>query len=192
MSLTIYKSALMFCDGLMLACLIHRPIPLSHFASIDLDQPPIVLSNRAILAFPAQEMKGKRDFEAQFPTKYLTALHSYIGFYRPYLLSLRHGDSPEHVCGLWISNEGRQLAEQSIRNAIKKRTRIEFGQDLTPHLFRDCAVTSLVRDAPESARITRSILTHSTIETTNRHYNQAQMINASRRHTNLMESLMSK
>ena len=82
------------------------------------------------------------------------------------------------------------MADQSIRNAIKKRTRTAFGQDLTPHLFRDASVTTLVRDAPASAQLTKGILGHSTIETTNKHYNQAKMVDASRRHTNLMEQLI--
>ena len=190
--LSFYKRALMFRDGLMIAILIHRPLRLSNFASIDVGGRLQILAKSAVLFFPAEEMKGKRDFEAHFPAKYLSDLKTYLEIYRPYLLSLKHEDTPDHVSGLWISNEGKQLSELSLRNAIKKHTKREFGQDLTPHLFRDCAVTTLVRDEPESARITRSILSHSTIETTNRHYNQAQMIDASRRHTKMMESLIPK
>jgi integrase len=190
--LTFYKRALMFRDGLMIATLIHRPLRLSNFASIDLEHRLTLFAESAILSFPADEMKGKRDFEAHFPPQLISELNIYIDLYRPYLLSLKHEDTPDQVMGLWISNEGKQLADLSLRNAIKKRTLREFGQDLTPHLFRDCAVTSLVRDAPESARITRSILTHSTIETTNKYYNQAQMIDTSRRHTDLIERLVAQ
>jgi integrase len=187
--LTPYKRALMFRDGLMIAVLIHRPLRLGNFASIDIGGRLTFFSKSAMLSFAADEMKGKRPFEAHFPPKYFQALKTYIDIYRPYLLSLKHEDAPNHTNGLWISNEGRQLADQSLRNAIKKRTAKEFGQDLTPHLFRDSSVTTLVRDAPESARLTRPILGHTTIETTNKHYNQARMIDASRRHTSLMESL---
>ena len=190
--LTPYKRALMFRDGLMIATLIHRPLRLGNFASIDIGGRLTFFSKSAMRSFAADEMKGKRPFEAHFPPKYLGALKTYLDIYRPYLLSLKHEDAPEHTNGLWISNEGRQLADQSLRKAIKKHTAKEFGQDLTPHLFRDSSVTTLVRDAPESARLTRPILTHSTIETTNRHYNQAKMIDASRRHTSLMESLFNK
>jgi integrase/recombinase XerD len=189
--LTPYKRALMFRDGLIIATLIHRPLRLANFASIDVDGRLSLFSKSAILSFPASELKGKRDLEIPFPPKYLQALKTYLDTYRPYLLSLKHDDAPDHTDALWISNEGRQLADQSLRNAIKKRTAKEFGQDLTPHLFRDSSVTTLVRDAPESARLTRSILGHTTLETTNKHYNQAKMIDASRRHTSLMERLMS-
>lgn len=189
--LTTYKQALMFRDGLMIATLIQRPLRLANFASIDIGRRLTLFSESAVLSFPAIELKGKRDLEIPFPPKYLPALKTYLDIYRPCLLSLKHDDAPDHTNGLWISNEGRQLAEVSLRNAIKKRTAKEFGQDLTPHLFRDSSVTTLVRDAPESARLTRSILGHTTLEITNKHYNQAKMIDASRRHTSLMERLIS-
>jgi len=189
--LTPYKQALMFRDGLMIVTLIQRPLRLSNFASLDIGGRLTLFSNSAILSFLGKELKGKRDLEVPFPPKYLQALKTYLDIYRPYLLSLKHKDAPDQDNGLWISNEGRQLAEVSLRNAIKKRTAKEFGQDLTPHLFRDSSVTTLVRDAPESARLTKSILGHTTIETTNKHYNQAQMIDASRHHASLMERLIS-
>ena len=189
--LTLYKRALMFRDGLMIATLIQRPLRLSNFAALDIGGRLTLFSKSAILSFPGKELKGKRDLEVPFPPKYLGTLKTYLETYRPYLLSLKHEDAPDHTNGLWVSNEGRQLSEASLRNAIKKRTAKEFGQDLTPHLFRDSSVTTLVRDAPESALLTKSILGHTTIETTNKHYNQAQMIDASRRHASLMERLMS-
>jgi integrase/recombinase XerD len=188
--LTFYKRALMFRDGLMISLLIHRPLRLGNFASVDIGGRLTLYAKSAVFSFPAEEMKSKRPFEAHFPKKYVSALTVYLEVYRPYLLSLRHEDAPADVSGLWVSNEGRQLADQSLRNAIKKRTAKEFGLDLTPHLFRDSSVTTLVRDAPESARLTRPILGHSTIEVTNKHYNQAQMVDASRRHLNLMEQLI--
>ena len=135
----------------MITTLIHRPLRVSNFASIDLGGRLTLFSKSAILSFPATELKGKRDLEITLPPKNLAALKTYLDTYRPYLLSLKHEDAPGHTDGLWISNEGRQLAEVSLRNAIKKRTAKEFGQDLTPHLFRDSSVTTLVRDAPESA-----------------------------------------
>ena len=190
--LSLYKRALMFRDGLLISTLIHRPLRLGNFAAIDLGDRLTLFSKSAMLSFAPEEMKGKRPFEAHYPPEHLAALQTYLDMYRPYLLSLKHADAPDHTDGLWISNEGRQMADQSLRNAIKKRTAKEFGQDLTPHLFRDASVTTLVRDAPESARLTRPILGHSTIETTNRHYNQAKMIDASRRHTSLMENLFNK
>ena len=187
---TMYKRALMYRDGLMIATMIRRPLRLGNFASLTLGVSLLLHKKGATLVLPPEEMKGKRPFEATFPPNLAAALKTYLEVYRPYMLSLQHEETCEPVTGLWISNEGRAMADQSIRNAIKKRTRIAFGQDLTPHLFRDASVTTLVRDAPASAQLTKAILGHSMIETTNTHYNQAKMVDASRRHTNLMEQLI--
>lgn len=195
--LSFYKRALMFRDGLMIALLIRRPFRLKNFASLTLGTNLILHSSSATLLFLADEMKGKRAFEVAFPQDYFEALQTYLNIYRPYLLTLTHKDDDatrqRNECGqnnaLWVSNEGRALTDASLRNVIRKRTKAEFGIDMTPHLFRDASVTTLIRYAPESARITRSILGHTTIDITNAHYNQARMIETSRRHTHLIETL---
>jgi integrase/recombinase XerC len=124
-----------------------------------------------------------------FPPTLLDPLNIYLDVYRPYLLTLGSEGSPDATGRLWISNEGRPMDDQSIRNAIKKRTRKAFGRDLTPHLFRDCSVTSLIRDAPSSARLAKSILSHQTLEMTNKHSNQSKMVETSRRHAALIGQL---
>ena len=135
-------------------------------------------------------MKGKRPLQTPFPDALAEALQTYLVDYRPLLLSHPHKGSNGDCDALWISNEGRAMAEVSVSNMIKRRTKAAFGKDLSPHLFRDCAVTSVVRDAPASARLTRDLLGHATLDMTNRHYNQALMIDASRRHTAMMETLL--
>jgi len=197
MNLSFYKRALLFRDGLMISVLIRRPFRLKNFASLTLEANLIIDETSASFLFSADEMKGKRPFEVIFPQEYFDELQIYLKHYRPYLLSLtqenddvtRQMNESGQNRALWISNEGRSLAEVSLRNAIRKRTKVAFGVDMTPHFFRDSSVTTLIRHAPESAKITRSILGHATIDTTNAHYNQARMIETSRRHTNLIETL---
>ncbi len=186
--LTRYKRALMFRDGFMIAFLIRRPLRIANLQSMDLDGRVVLRERSAVLVFPAEEMKGKRPFEVAFPPELFGALETYLAIHRPFLLSL--GGHGTDLPALWISNEGLQMADVSIRNMIKKRTARAFEHDLTPHLFRDSSVTTLVRDAPESARITRSILGHATLDVTNKHYNQARMVEVSRRHTDLIERLL--
>lgn len=185
-----FKQALMYRDGLILAILIRRPLRLKNVCGMELGSSLILGEQAASLVFSRDQMKGKRPFEAEVPVHLLDALRTYIEVYRPYLMSLGPDPSQPATSGLWISSEGRPMAEGSLRNAVKKRTAKAFGRDLSPHLFRDCSVTTLVRDAPASARLTRAILSHTSLETTNRHYNQARMVETSRRHTDLVEQLM--
>src|SRR5436190_8810369 len=70
----------------------------------------------------------------------------------------------------------------AIRLQIKLRTKAAFGQSINPHLFRDCAATSIAIHDPEHVRIATAILGHTCVSTTNKHYNQAQMLSAAREH----------
>jgi integrase len=48
-----------------------------------------------------------------------------------------------------------------------------FGHMINPHLFRDSAATSIAIEDPKSAYITRSILGHGTLRTSEQYYNHA-------------------
>lgn len=190
-SLAMFKRALAYRDGLIIELLIHRPFRLKNFASITLGKELLLDDGGAQLVFTAEQTKGKRSEEAAFPAALIGPLRRYLSVYRPYLLGLASDqDKAQGENALWISREGSRLAEVSLRNTVKRRTKARFGRDLTPHLFRDASVTSLVRDAPESALLTRGILMQSSIDITNRHYNQACMIHSSRRHSDLLGELI--
>jgi integrase len=57
---------------------------------------------------------------------------------------------------------------------VKKRARAAFGRSVNPHLFRDCAATSLAIEDPARVRIAAQVLGHGTSATTERHYNLAR------------------
>ena len=187
---TLYKRALMYRDGLMIALLIHRPLRLKNFAALAIGTSLVLEADRGFLVFPGEDMKGKRPLDLPFPAVLWGPLQTYLNVYRPHLLTLHQVEAAGQVDALWISNEGRAVVEGAIHVAIKKRTKAAFGLDLCPHLFRDCAVTTVVRHAPASARLTRDLLGHATLDVTNKHYNQAQMVETSRRHMAMMEQLM--
>ncbi len=188
--LSAYQRALTYRDGLMIALLARRPFRLKNFTALTLDASLVLEDERGSLIFSRDETKGKRAIDLPFPTLLWHELQTYLNIYRPYLLTLQQVAPSGPIDALWISNEGRGMIDGSIRVAIRKRTGAAFGQHLWPHLFRDCAVTTLVRDAPASARLTRDILGHTSIDMTNAHYDQAQMIETSRRHMAMMERLM--
>jgi integrase len=61
-------------------------------------------------------------------------------------------------------------------------TRRELGMRINPHMFRDCAATSIALKDPEHVRITMHILGHSTMRTSERHYNHPRANRALQRH----------
>jgi len=65
---------------------------------------------------------------------------------------------------------------------IVARTAEAYGKPINPHLFRDCAATSIAIEDPEHVRVASLILGHRSAATTERYYNQAQAIDAARRY----------
>jgi integrase len=72
------------------------------------------------------------------------------------------------------------LTEGAIYVRVCQRTKVAFGTAVHPHLFRTIAATTIVREAPEQMLIARDLLSHANVETTLRHYTQAQSVAAGR------------
>ena len=69
------------------------------------------------------------------------------------------------------------------------RTRREFGRGLFPHIFRDCVATAVAIDNPKHIGDASLILGHADHSTTEKHYNHARSLDASRRHAAMLASL---
>ena len=188
--MTLLQRALAFRDGLMIALLIRRPFRIKNFVSLEIGKSLVIGNGAASFALLASEVKGKRPVDVAFPKSLMSALERYVDYYRQILLSESAKAKGLLTNTLWISRDGTELVEISLHNAIRRRTREAFGAPIPPHWFRDSAVTFLVRDEPASARLSSSILGHSSPEIANRHYNQALMIDSARRHSSVIESLI--
>jgi integrase len=60
---------------------------------------------------------------------------------------------------------------------------------VNPHLFRDCAATTIARHTPEQVNIASQILGHSKLATTERYYNQSGSASASRQYQTAIATL---
>lgn len=189
--MTELQRAIAYRDGLVISLLARRPFRIKNFCALTIGENLIVDGATANLVFTAAEMKGKRPIEAAIPSHLLPRLNRYLKIYRPILLTGSDRAKGVATHALWMSRDGTELAEISLHNAIRRRTEAAFGAPMPPHWFRDAAVTTLVRDEPESARITGAILGHATPDIATKHYNQALMVDAGRRHQAVMKALMS-
>lgn len=190
--LTEIQRALMFRDGLMIALLIRRPFRIENFYSLTIGRNLLIDQTGSSFIFKASEMKGKRSVSIPFPQNLNAALKRYLDHYRPTLLSGSSNTRASTNNALWISRYGTALTQGPLRVAIYKRTEAEFGVRIPPHWFRDSAVTTMIRDTPESAKITGLILGHTSPDIVQKHYNQAQMIHASRRHYQTIRELIAE
>jgi integrase len=90
---------------------------------------------------------------------------------------------------LWISNDGSALKPKALAEAITKRTAKAFGRALSPHFFRDCAVTTLAQDSPTNVRLATPLLGHTDKRMTEKHYNQASQLEAGRKSIDALAKL---
>ena len=81
------------------------------------------------------------------------------------------------------------MLDHHVSQRIVKVTKRELGLPISPHLFRHCAATSIAETSPELSRIIRPLLAHTRITTSERYYNRASVLQASRRHTDAIQKL---
>jgi integrase len=165
-----------FRDGLMIALLITCPtMRLRNLTRIEIGRNLVESSTGFELRFSGAEMKARKPVEIPVPDILNPYIRHYLGHVRPALL----GDctSPR----LWITQYGEPMTEKSAYCAIVSATKRAFGHAINPHLFRDCAVTSVALDDPKHIGIAAPILGHTDLRTTEAHYIQAQQISAGRK-----------
>ena len=173
----------MFRDGLQIALLAMRPLRMRNFRSIEIGR-HLVQSNAGWrLQFEASETKAHKPLDVPFPTELKSWLDLYLRVHRARLLGqFKKSDA------LWISCRGTQQRHSSIATAICMWTKRRFGKTITPHLFRNCAATSLAIYQPESVQIAHTILGN-TYPTMRAHYNLAKSIDAASRYHAFLDGI---
>ncbi len=167
----------------MIALLAARPLRVSNLVSIRLGQQLIRQGDGWALVFEPHEMKTRRPFEIPFPREVETALDTYLQTWRPVLLR------DHEIDHLWITQYGHPMSSDAAYVRVTKATLRALGKSLNPHLFRDCAATSVALEDPEHVRIIASILGHSSLSTAEKYYNQARSTEAGRIYQNVMTAM---
>jgi site-specific recombinase XerD len=170
-------------DGLIIALLAARPVRLKNLAAIEIGRHLVRIDNTYWLRFDAAETKNAKHIEVPLPEVLTPRLERYRAIHRPKLLGTTTSNR------LWISRFGTPLSDSVIRHHIKNRTREAFGDPLTPHLFRDCAATSVAIEDPDHVRISAAILGHHSLATTQRYYDQSRMLEAGRHYQSSLGKL---
>jgi integrase len=164
----------------MIAFLALQPLRLKNLAGLVLGQTLVKSGGIWTMIIPGDETKNKAPIEVTWPDCLVAPLEHHLAMIRPALARRRRTSPIDAGDHLWISAEGRPLSEKRIRNAIELRTAAAFGKAINPHLARDIAATTLAIEDPLHVRAAAPVLGHSTLGTTERHYQQASALQAQR------------
>ena len=170
-------------DGLLLALLATALLRIKNFADIEIGRHLIKTQDNYIMTFPVEEVKNGQFIEFEVHEPLVPILDQYLDHHRPVLLA---GQVSNY---LWISKEGRRMLDHHVSKRIVKVTKRELGRPISPHLFRHCAATSIAETSPELTRIIRPLLAHTRNTTSERYYNRASVLQASRRHSDAIQTL---
>jgi integrase/recombinase XerD len=166
---TRFRDALLV--GLLIACPTMR---LRNLSRIEIGRHLLQLRGRYELRFQGFEMKARKPIEIPVPEQLAPYIDHYINQVRPVLLNGAYSDR------LWITQYGQRMTGKAIHARVSKTTERVFGRPINPHLFRDCAVTSVAIEDPKHIGIAAPILGHTDPRTTEKHYIQAQQLHAGR------------
>src|SRR5262249_30526999 len=175
--------------GLMIALLAYRPVRVSNLAAIAIGRQLVPQGSGYWLRFEVEEMKTRQAFEAAIPIALLPGLERYLQHYRVVLLTGANRRPPAKTDALSDSETATPMAVISIHNRFRRHTKAAFGIAVSPHLFRDSAATAIAVEGPAHVRAIMPILGHSTLATSEKHYNQARSLDASRRHIRIIADL---
>lgn len=156
-------------NALMVAMLAVYPLRLANLTGIHLGSQLDLGNGHDFLNFEASETKERRPLTFPIVPTIKVPLEVYLEAYRPILLDGRESDA------LWISVRKGPMKEQAVYDQIVHTTKKLFGHPINPHLFRDCALTTLATDDPTHVRVGARLLGHSSLKTGEKHYNQATM-----------------
>jgi hypothetical protein len=183
------RRAVHYRDGLMIALLAHRPLRLGNYTATAVGRHLVRHAAGYWLSFTALETKNRRVFEAPIPISLGSFLDRYLGHYRPILLTRGDRQPAAKLNALWVSEAATPMAQISIHNRIRKHTRAVFGAALPPHWFRDASVTTIAIEDPVHVRSAMNILGDASLAVTEKHYNQARSLEASRRYQDVLADL---
>jgi integrase/recombinase XerD len=177
------SAAIAYRDALLVGLLINCPMRLRNLAMIQIGDHLRHTGSGYVLEFTPEEVKTNRHLTLTIPETLTPYLQIWLDEWRPVLLT----DSD--TTALWLGIRGRAMADQAIYWRIRKATTRAFGQPINPHLFRDCAVTTIAIEDPEHIGITAPILGHTNPKTTEDHYIHANQVMAGRRYRNSIDLL---
>jgi integrase/recombinase XerD len=172
--------AALYRDGLLIVFLAYHLLRLRNLTALCLERHVIEQGDGFVLSIKASETKTHQAIEQELPARISAALPRYRDHYRPTLMKARGRCHRPVTDELWVSQHGSPCGDQTIRKIVKRHLRGADGLPLTPHLLRSIGATTVAIEAPGSVDIIPAILGHRSATTSERVYNLAGNLEATR------------
>lgn len=171
------SGAYLYRNGLMIAALAARPtLRVKNFSALLLGHTFFREHQGYEARVPRNQTKTKNLIVFRYPDWLTEPFDVYLDTVRPRLAA---GTVGNEEGWLWIGrNGGHALSKTTVTNIISSTTGQHLGRPTSPHLFRDCAATDVALLAPADVGITKDVLGHATLASSQTHYNQARSFTA--------------
>jgi integrase/recombinase XerD len=162
-----------FRDGLLLALLSCWPIRRRSIAALSVKDHLEFVADGINFLLHAPDTKTRRSEVFRVPERLLPHVCRYLKEIRPRLRK-RAGD------GFWLGSRGT-LSPGRIYDIVRRETEAAFGRPMGLHDFRRAGATFWAMTEPAKVGLIPGILQHSSPEVSEKHYNLARSVDASRR-----------
>jgi len=175
--------AIRYRDGLMIALLAQIPLRPKNAAALEIGRDVINENDNWSVVIPPEDTKTRTYLDFEIPESVRAGFVTYLTRVRPRMLHRRGCNA------LWVSPKGGPLSYSAVWPVFARHTTQRLGIRITPHDVRDAAATTWAIAAPDQVGISRDLLAHADLRTTEKHYNRARGIEASRAHGSAIAEL---
>ena len=172
-------AAIQFRDGLLLSMLSVWPVRRRSIAALTVNDHFVLADGATVVQLYPDDTKTGRFDRLELPELLAPYVRRYLVQLRPLLV--KTADS-----GFWGSAKGGRLTDSRIYEIVRTRIAKRFGRSMGVHDFRRSAATFTATVAPRLVGIIPGALQHTSPKVSEKHYNLARSVEASRRLTSVL------
>ena len=161
-------------DGLLISFLIAVPLRRKNLVELSFGTSLEQTASGFKVIIYKEKTKKHVTVETSMADWLIEPMQFYIDTVRPFLL----GKSGTNTSAVWISRRGVAFDLGGMTQVICNVTKQYFGHPVSLHLFRDCAATGIAIHDPKHVGITKAVLGHATLKSSQKYYNQATSLTA--------------
>ena len=171
-------------NGLMVALMAAHPLRRKNFAELSLGTTIRETQAGWMIDIPGAVTKNGQPIQFEVADRLTPYLKTYLECVRSRIAAPLEN-------ALWVSWDGGRMVHHMVYIAFTRITVELFGRPINPHLFRDCAATTLASHSLRGAMAAPGLLGHLSTQTTEKHYIHARQLEASRKMNEILLSLAS-